>query len=343
MSANCAAPKRTPDYLQGAVLVTGGSGFIGAHLVEELVRRGAAVVNLDKRAPIIEAHRPFWIQGDIGDAAAVDRTFGASKPGLIYNLAALASLQAGPEALRVNVEGLSNVMMSAHAHAPASRVVHVSTQLVAGPAEGDFDPKVLKPYTAYGESKADCERLLWSLPSDHHWTTVRPTTIWGPYHSTFGRTIWRHIERGLYLQPGGRDVVRSYGYVENVVHQLLRIAELEPDAVEHKTFYLGDRPVPSAQWLDGFAYALTGKPVRRIPKLLLQGLGVAGEISGRLGGPSPINMGRVYRMTTAFPAPMDLTFNVLGEGPVAFDVGVARSVDWMRRGVVPELTGEHAA
>jgi GlcNAc-P-P-Und epimerase len=100
--------------------------------------------------------------------------------------------------------------------------------------------------------------------------------------------------------------------------------------------------VLSASLLDGFAYALTGKPVRRIPKPLLQLLGIAGEISGRLGGPSPINLGRVYRMTTAFPTPMEPTFEVLGHGPVSFDDGVARSVEWMKRGDLPELTGDHA-
>lgn len=331
-----------PQYLRGTVLVTGGSGFIGSHLVKALLEKGARVVNLDLKPPLLPEHAAYFVQGDLADAAAVKALMAKEKPALVYNLAAQASLDMGPEALSVNQKGLANLMEAVGALPEPPLVVHASTQLVAGPAEDSFDPLALKPYTAYGESKAECERLLRALPTGSRWTIVRPTTIWGPYHPTFGRQIWKYLQKRYYLHPAGKDVVRSWGFVGNVVHQLLRIAEIDATFVEGQTFYVGDAPVMSGQWLDAFSIALSGKPVRRVPLPLLVLAGVAGEISKKFGGPSPINLGRVYRMTTPYPTPMEPTFALLGRGPFSFEQGVALSVDWMKNGYIPPLEGGHA-
>jgi hypothetical protein len=99
-----------------------------------------------------------------------------------------------------------------------------------------------------------------------------------------------------------------------------------------KVFYVGDEPIRSSIWLDGFSVALTGKPVRRIPGGLLRLAALCGEFSGKLGGPSPINLGRLYRMTTDYGTPMAATFDVLGRGPYTFEDGVKSSIDWLTYG-----------
>jgi GlcNAc-P-P-Und epimerase len=329
-----AAAADTPLYERGPVLITGGSGFIGTHLINALLEKGVTVVNLDIRKPTLEAHSPYWVEGSIGDETFVHALIAKTRPALIYNLAANASLTAHPDALRVNSDGLGYIMDAAAELDPMPLVAHASTQLVAGPATGAFDPLALDPYTAYGESKAECERVLRRQPPSRRWIIFRPVNIWGPYHPTFGTGVWRYIAKRYYLHPAGKDVYRSYGYVENVVYQLLRIAELPPAEIDGKTFYVGDAPVISGQWLDGFAVALTGKPMRRLPLPLLQLMALGGEISGKLGGPSPINLGRLHRMTLNFPTPMEPTFAVLGQGPVPFAVGLERTVDWIRHGKI---------
>ena len=292
------------------------------------------MVNLDIRKPTLEAHNPYWVEGSIGDEALVHELIAKTRPALIYNLAANASLTAHPDALRVNSDGLGYIMDAAGKLDPTPLVAHASTQLVAGPAVGTFDPLDLDPYTAYGESKAECERVLRRQPPERRWIIFRPVNIWGPYHPTFGTGVWKYIAKRYYLHPAGKDIYRSYGYVENVVYQLLRIAELPAADIDGQTFYVGDAPVISGQWLDGFAVALTGKPMRRMPLPLLRLIALGGEISGKLGGPSPINLGRLHRMTMNFPAPMEPTFAVLGKGPVPFEVGLERTVDWIRHGKI---------
>lgn len=311
-------------------MVTGGSGFIGTHLISALLERGARVINLDVRPPYLPEQEPYWTKCDLLDRHAVAELITRERPVLIYNLAAHARLDGTAEEMRVNVDGVDALLDAIGQLNEEPLLVHASTMVVAGPNRDTFDPTVYDPqFGLYAESKVKSERLLRDHPKLKRWMIVRPAVIWGPYHATLPKRAWRYIRLRLYLHPAGFDVVRSWGYVGNVVHQLMRIAELEPAAVEGKTLYVGDELIPSARWLDGFAVALTGKPVRRVPAWALRAVAYAGEISGAVGGPSPINFGRLARMTTDFPIPMAPTFALLGPSPISLDEGIKRTVDWL--------------
>ena len=52
---------------------------------------------------------------------------------------------------------------------------------------------------------------------------------------------------------------------------------------------------------------------------------------GKLGGPSPINRGRLYRMTHDYIAPMEPTFAALGPSPISIEQGVCETVEWLRQ------------
>jgi nucleoside-diphosphate-sugar epimerase len=320
-----------PLYLKGPVFVTGGSGFIGTHLISALIAKGAKVVNIDLRAPFLPEHAPFWEKADLLDPVGLKALISRDRPAIIYNLAAHARLEGLPSQMRVNVAGVQNLTTAISDLGVDCLFVHASTQVVAGPSDGNFDPTVFDPqFGHYAESKVKSEQLLHALDPGFRWTIVRPSVIWGAYHPTFARHVWRYIRLGLYLHPSNFDAVRSYGYVENVTHQMMRIAEVNPGVVNHKTFYVGDEPLPSTQWLDAFSMALAGRPVRRVPGWLLRAAAYGGELSGRIGGPSPINLGRLTRMTSDFAVPMQPTFAALGPSPVSLEEGIRRTMHWLK-------------
>lgn len=314
------------------MVVTGGSGFIGTHLVQALMQAGARVTNLDINGPTLPEQAACWVRCDLRQPEAVRSALRSAHPEVIFNLAAVADISAGAESLAVNTVGLINVLEASHDLEASPMLVHFSTQYVVQPGQQPAGPLDFAPYTEYGATKAHSERLMHDRAAGLDWIIVRPTIVWGPWHPTFSVQVWRYLERGWYLHPTGRDPRRSYGYVSNVVHQVIRLAELDPELVSGRTLYVGDEPMPSSLWLDKFSLALRGKPTRRIPGPFLRVLAEVGEASAKLGGPAPINLGRLHRMTTDDAVPMETTFALVGRGPVTIDDGVDATVRWMRRG-----------
>src|SRR3990172_5481560 len=112
-------------------LVTGGTGFLGGHLVERLVRRGDKVRVLVRPSSDLSLLRSLGVElatGDITDAASVK--IAASGVDVVFHAAALAS-DYGPAAKfrKMNVEGTQNVI-DACCDERVPRLVHVSTQSV---------------------------------------------------------------------------------------------------------------------------------------------------------------------------------------------------------------------
>lgn len=315
-------------FERSRILITGGSGFIGTHLVRALVAQGATVLNVDRRLTSNDA-RVQEQPVDLLDRPALQKAFSEFAPTAVLNLAAETDIERSPAAFKVNTLGLEHVAACVQQFAPSAKLIHFSTQLVVQPGHEPKADDDLMPYTVYGESKAEAERWLRGNGQDFDWTIVRPTTVWGPGHPTFSRSIWRYLRKRYYMLPAGADPIRSYGYVDNVVFQTMRLLELPAENTRHMTYYVGDEPVRSSQWLDAFSVALSGKPVRRIPFALLRGLALAGEGAKKLKLPSPINLGRLYRMTSDYPVPMERTFRDLGRGPVSLMEGVNRTKAWL--------------
>ena len=111
------------------VLVTGGSGFLGSHIAEELVRRGHDVLSLDDRVPPTAGYTA--VVGDIRDREVVEQAMTGCEA--VYHCAAIADLdQARSEprrATEVNVLGTLGVLEAA-ASLSVNRFMHASSVYV---------------------------------------------------------------------------------------------------------------------------------------------------------------------------------------------------------------------
>jgi len=177
--------------------VTGGTGFVGSHLVQALRSRGDSVTCL-VRSP----HRvtgPGWsdvrtIAGDLNTPAAVRE--GCADADVVYHVAGRISARNLNEYLAVNRDGTARMLEAASAH-PPRRFVHVSTLAVGGPTVPGHpidEARPPAPVTDYGRSKLAAERLVQA--ATFPWTIVRPPVVYGERDRETLR-IFRLARRGL--------------------------------------------------------------------------------------------------------------------------------------------------
>lgn len=318
-------------FISDRILVTGGSGFIGSHLVELAARRGHAVLNFDARRPAIPDQQRLWRYGDIKDAGALASAFDDFQPTRVIHLAAKANLNGKTvEDFPDNTQGTENVIRCVNDTASVAFFVNTSTQYVVTPGVYPADPCYLEPYTAYGESKAVAERAVRER-CEKPWSIIRPTNIWGPRHPFFPLEMWRYLERRYYVHPGCQPIRKYYGYVENAVRQILDIAFSErPIETNGKVWYITDPAIDGAEWMNAFSVALSGNPVRRIPLALWRVMAASGDVMRSFGLHFPVSGDRLFRLTVNENLPDELIPRLDPDETISLSDGVARSVKWYR-------------
>ena len=316
------------------ILVTGGSGFIGTNFMAFQAAQGVALLNLDWNPPLDPDHRAWWKEIDLMDQPSVQAAFDAFKPTHVVHLAARTDTDepVDVDAYRQNHEGTRILLEVVKRCACVERIVVTSTQFVC---EAGYQPKNdldFKPFTVYGESKRRTEMITREAALTCCWTIIRPTTIWGPWSLRYRDVMFKVMRKGLYFHPGKGRVVRSYGYVGNVVWQIDRMLHAPRPVVDGRVFYVGDRPFDLKEWVEVVSRELVGKPVRYIPTFLIQLLAWVGDAFKLVGLPFPITSGRFRSMTSDYITPMDKTINALGEAPFSIEAGVKETVKWYDNG-----------
>lgn len=316
------------------LLITGASGFIGTNYVDYACERAEALLNVDISKPIKPEHLEFWREGDIMNAAELQEIFREFAPTHLIHMAARVDCDEDTTVENgycVNTTGTQNVIDAARKTLTIERAIFVSTQFVAGPGRLPCSDQDFFPHTVYGQSKVITENLVRSADLACCWTLVRPTNVWGPWHMRYRQEAWRVLRRGLYLHPGGSPVVRSYGFVGNIVWQIDRLLSAPVEKVNGQVFYVGDRPDDIYEWVNAFSVSLRGRPARRVPRPLLKPIALAGDALAALGKPFPLTSSRLTSMTSDYPTPMDKTFDTLGNPPYSLQEGVEVTADWLRR------------
>lgn len=314
------------------ILVTGGSGFIGTNLTQELFKRGITFCNVDLVPPKVPALAPFWRKCDIMQYDALEAVFKEFKPSAVVHLAAETDTDPAKtlEDYRVNTDGSLHVINACKTIDSIERFVHTSTQFVNQSANGPRHDEDYAPHTVYGESKIISENHLRKSGMNCAWTIIRPTNVWGPWHLRYPFEFWKVLGEGKYVHPGRQPVIRSYGFVGNVVDQILTILNKPVQLVSGKVYYVGDQPINLYDWVNGFSLKQTGKPVRVVPRFVVYSIALVGDFFSLLKIKFPLTTSRFRSMTTNNPAFMGRTFEELGEPRYSLNQGIEQTVNWLK-------------
>lgn len=235
--------------LAGArVLVTGGAGFIGSHLVDRLLAHtGAAAVTVvdtlvngreENLSALGDDERLRLVTADIRDEEAMDGVLSGTD--VVFNLACLGvrhSLHDPEENHHVNATGTLRLLERARA-AGVSRFVHVSSSEVFGTAQyAPMDERhPTWPETVYGGSKLAGEAYARAAFRTHGMPTVvvRPFNTYGPrshFEGDSGEVLPRTIVRALCgVAPvifGDGEQTRDFMHVLDTARGLVTIAECD--------------------------------------------------------------------------------------------------------------------
>ncbi|MGQ9917088.1 MAG: GDP-mannose 4,6-dehydratase [Bryobacteraceae bacterium] len=229
----------------GRLLLTGGAGFIGSHLAEALLRRGAELLILDdlndyydpalKRANLEEVRRAGafeFVHGDICDAPLVGSLFARFRPGTVVHLAARAGVRPSLEqpALyqRVNVEGTAVLLEAARRHGVERFVFASSSSVYGATSRVPFseDDSVRAPISPYAASKIAGEALchVYSHLYGIRIACLRFFTVYGPRQrpDLALRKFAQLIAAGRPVPVFGDGTTgRDYTYIDDIVAGIL--------------------------------------------------------------------------------------------------------------------------
>ena len=319
--------------MQKRLLVTGGSGFIGANFIREAQASDpdATILNLDTAPSKDIANEHLRQHCDLLDRPALERQFISFAPTHVLHFAARTDvLGKTVDDYVANHVGTANVIAAIQKSPSVQNAIFTSSQFVVGPGSLPRHDEDFRPHTVYGQTKVLSEQSVRTADLACAWTIIRPTNVWGRWHPRYPLEFWRVLKQGKYFHPGGRRVIRCYAYIDNVVKQTWQLMVREDRAFDRKVFYVGDNPIDLYDWTNTFSNELTGRPVRVIPSPLLKAVGKVGDVVIGLGGKFPLYSSRFRSMTEDYLTPMAPTFAALGPPAVSLQQGVKDTVAWLR-------------
>jgi nucleoside-diphosphate-sugar epimerase len=309
------------------VLVTGGSGFIGSHLVDALCGQGETVRCLLRRKTGAQNYETVY--GDLVSGAGLyDALHGVET---VIHLAGVTKAFSAAEFYAGNGQASGNL---ARAVAKRNiRLVHVSSLAAIGPSRDgnpiaeDAEPL---PLTHYGKSKLQAERVVLALVPDA--VIARPPLVYGP-RDTDVFQFFRSVAKGLVVRLAGEERFFSAIYVKDLVEGLL--AAVRTPLAKGRAYFLANaKPASWSQLTNVAASVMKRRPrVLPVPAAIAYAAGYCAECWSRLTGkPGIVSREKVKEaLCSHWTCQTQRATQELGfEARTPLETGIAETLAWYK-------------
>ena len=326
------------DFIPSVAFVSGGTGFVGSHLVEALLARGVGEVRcLVRQDPKWLAGLPVTlVRGDLFSGEALREALVGAEA--VYHVAGLTRAATQAELDRANADGTRSLLLAIRDAAPGVRDLVVTSSLEAmGPnrvaPDGTPVPAteadVPRPVSMYGRSKAAMERIVRDEFADLRPVIVRPPAVYGPREADIFEMI-RGASRGLFPVVGDGQARRlSLVHVRDLVQGMIGAG-----STPGETYFVGSARGYAWNEIHAAVQAALGRRVLRLP---VPGavVGAAGRVSEWVGGlrgtVPPLTRDRAEAARHAWACSVERAAERFGYAPrVGLAEGMAETVAWYR-------------
>lgn len=315
--------------------VTGGSGFIGSHVVQKLIERGYDVVALARSESSIEALRAAGAQiarGDVTDKESMRA--GMESADVVFHLAGWYEIGSGDwlQGERINVGGTRNVLRLAQ-ELDIPKVVYASTVAVFGDTKGQL---VDEHYRSDGPFLTEYDRTKWlahykvaepireeGLPL----IIVLPGVVYGPGDHSLVGDLMTLFYKGMPLLPGPETTL-TYAHVDDIAEGIVLAAEKGEIGED---YVLAGPAVPLGEMVDFWSY-LTGRsaPTLRIPARYVKPLAPAvGAAERVISLPDAISKEGINILGATYMARADKARAALGWQTRPLQAGMLETFEWI--------------
>jgi 2-alkyl-3-oxoalkanoate reductase len=321
------------------ILVTGGSGFLGSHIVEQLSQSGRSVRALVRRSSDTKFLRTLsnveLFDGAVDDRQSLEKAVAGVEA--VVHSAGLVKARSLDEFMRVNARGTEALLDACLTHrATLKRFVLVSSIAVGGPSDAHGNPVPLdaipRPVTDYGRSKLAAEQAALAKKDALKITIIRPPAIYGPRDREI-LAFFKSIKLGVLPLLGSPNSKLSMAYGPDCARACIRAIDVEVPS--GSIFAVDDGAVHTMAELIREAEAAVGKRAFLripLPRRIVEGAALLSEAYGRATNRAVmLTRDKCNELFAQWVCDSSSTQRELGWAPsMTFSQGVQRTVDWYR-------------
>ncbi len=323
--------------------ITGGTGFIGSHLVEYLVSQGYHVTCLIRKTSnlrwlnhLLTAKSPQveLVTGDLHDSELPAQH--VRDADLVFHLAGLTKAPDAATYDRVNAEGTKHLIEAClSAQTNLGRFVYCSSLAAVGPSRNttpNTEDVAPQPLTDYGSSKLKGEMVVREYADQLPITIIRPPAVYGPRDVDIF-LFFQMINRGVIPILGDADKLLSLVHVKDLVAGIY-IAAVSEGAIG-ETYFLTDGDIHTWRGIERVIADALGKcPFKvKVPLFLLDCISIFTEAAAKITRQTPtLNRQKVRDLKQRFwICDSTKAQKELGYRPIySLQKGIQETADWYR-------------